>query len=162
MNHKYYISDRLFFAGLDIDNLWELFIEYIKNIGETVSLVNWISDNKIDVKDEILYVSDFKNEKPYKTEITQNPFIESTTEMHIKKYYEINKNVFQQIKDEWYKEFKEDGQGIMFFVIYNKRIPHFIMDYDSIKALLMPKELELFNKLGFDFKEWDIKLNDTL
>jgi len=161
MNSKYYISDNLFFGQLDLDKVWKVFIPYLKHIDDEIVIVHWQTEREFKLNDSLFDTTDFEEEKPFKISISQKPFLEMTSDIYICNHYKLNENIYNIISTNWLKKLKCEYVCSTFVVKY-KNQSEFMVTYDRIIALLDPKSLNLFNSLGFEFKEWNIKLNDTL
>ena len=161
MNSKYYISDNLFSSVLDLDKIWEVFISYLKHAGDEIVIVHWQSTREFMLNKSLFDTTDFKDEKPFKITISQKPFREITKDIYICNHYKLNENIYNIISIDWLKELKNEYVCPEFVIKYKDK-HEFMVKHEKIIALLDPKSLNLFNTLGFEFKEWNVKLNDTI
>ena len=160
MNEKYYISENLYLTGMDIEKSWEFIVSYIKNIGDIISVVNWLPMKEFEI-DKSIFNTNFNNETPQRIYITKSPFIEKTNDMYLCKDYKLSDNIYNIISNDWYNELKEENICPNFVIKY-KEISYFMLTYNAIIARLSPVDFNVFNNLGFELKEWNIELNKTL
>jgi hypothetical protein len=162
MYKKYYISNSPSFHGLNYDKVWDTLISYFVQLDiDEITIVDTILKKEIEIDQQFLDKVDFNGEKPTKIYISLNPFMVNNGELHICRTYNINPNVFSQLEKEWLNNLKEE-LVLQDFIVSVDGQKYFWHNYDSVVALLYPKELELFNSLGFELKEWNIKLNDVI
>ena len=161
MNSKYYISDNLFFGQLDLDKVWKVFIPYLKHIDDEIVIVHWQTEREFELNVSLFDITDFEGENPFKISISQKPFLEMTSDIYICNHYKLNENIYNIISTNWLEQLKSEHVSPVFVVKY-KNQHQFMVMYDRIIALLDSQTLNLFNSLGFEFEEWNIKLNDTL
>ena len=161
MNSKYYISEKPFFNGLNLDKVWGIFVPYLEHIADEIVIVHQQFAREFELSKSLFELSDFKGEKPFKTTISQKPYLEITNRIYICKHYKPNKDIYKIISTEWLKELKNEYICPQFVIKYKDK-HEFMVDNEKIIALLDSKSLNLFNTLGFEFKEWNVKLNNTL
>ncbi len=151
----------MFFSGLDIEKVWNMFIAYIKNTGDEIIVVDMIPTREIDITKSTFDNSIFGNIKSYKTSISQKPFLVTEKEMYLCYHYKFNDYIYNIIEKDW-KDTLINEFTCPAFIIQadNKKI--FMATYREIIILLTPVELNLFNKYGFELTEWNIKLNQVL
>jgi len=163
LNRKYYISNRCFFIDLDIEQLWEFMTGLFRNneIDELIIIEDKNNNSEIELTKSDFDNTHFINENPFKIIISQNPFMVAQKWMSMCYHYKMTEEIFETIEKDFLKEIKEDMVTHRFIVCENNK-KTFWFDNERIVGLLYPVEVDFFNKLGVEFKEWDIKLNDTL
>lgn len=163
MNSKYYVSNKIFFQDTDIDKVWEFLIPFIENRTNNaeIILVEWLSTPEFELDKSAFKSNDFKGVEPFKVSITQSPFFEKTNDMFLCKHFKINNSNLAVMATDWLKELKETFLCPTFAIKENGKYI-FMLSYEGIIACLLPLELDIFNKHGLEFKEWNIKLNDVV